>query len=61
MRANHPLLLSIESATRVMSVALLEGETLLAEISTLDERVHSERLLPAVDQLLQIAVFGGQR
>jgi tRNA threonylcarbamoyladenosine biosynthesis protein TsaB len=50
-----PLLLSIESATRVMSVALLDGETLLAEISTFDERVHSERLLPAVDQLLQIA------
>ena len=55
MRAKNPLLLSIESATRVMSVAVLEGETLLAEISTFDERVHSERLLPAVDQLLQIA------
>ena len=55
MRAKDPLLLSIESATRVMSVAVLEGETLLAEISTFDERVHSERLLPAVDQLLRIA------
>jgi tRNA threonylcarbamoyladenosine biosynthesis protein TsaB len=55
MRARDPLLLSIESATRVMSVAVLEGETLLAEISTFDERVHSERLLPAVDQLLRIA------
>ncbi len=55
MRAKNPLLLSIESATRVMSVAVLEGETLLAEISTFDERVHSERLLPAVDQLLRIA------
>jgi tRNA threonylcarbamoyladenosine biosynthesis protein TsaB len=55
MRAKHPLLLSIESATRVMSVAVLEGETLLAEISTFDERLHSERLLPAVDQLLRIA------
>jgi tRNA threonylcarbamoyladenosine biosynthesis protein TsaB len=50
-----PLLLSIESATRVMSVAVLDGETLLAEISTFDERVHSERLLPAIDQLLRIA------
>jgi tRNA threonylcarbamoyladenosine biosynthesis protein TsaB len=55
MRAEDPLLLSIESATRVMSVAVLEGETLLAEISTFDDRVHSERLLPAIDQLLRIA------
>jgi tRNA threonylcarbamoyladenosine biosynthesis protein TsaB len=38
-----------------MSVAVLEGEALLAEISTFDERVHSERLLPAIDQLLRIA------
>jgi len=53
--SRDPLLLSIESATRVMSVAILEGETLLAEISTFDERVHSERLLPAIDQLLRIA------
>jgi tRNA threonylcarbamoyladenosine biosynthesis protein TsaB len=53
--SRDPLLLAIESATRVMSVAILEGETLLAEISTFDERVHSERLLPAIDQLLCIA------
>ena len=33
----------------------LDGETLLAEITTFDERVHSERLLPAVDQLLRVA------
>jgi tRNA threonylcarbamoyladenosine biosynthesis protein TsaB len=50
-----PLLLAIESATQVMSVALLEGEALRAEISSVDERVHSERLLPAIDQLLQLA------
>jgi tRNA threonylcarbamoyladenosine biosynthesis protein TsaB len=55
MRTEHPLLLSVESATRVMSVAVLRGETLLAEISTFDERVHSERLLPAIDRLLEIA------
>ena len=55
MPAGDSLLLSIESATRVMSVAVLDGESLLAEISTFDERVHSERLLPAVDQLLEIA------
>jgi tRNA threonylcarbamoyladenosine biosynthesis protein TsaB len=57
MRAGDSLLLSIESATRVMSVAILHGESLLAEISTFDDRVHSERLLPAVDQLLQVAGF----
>ncbi len=55
MQAGDSLLLSIESATRVMSVAVLDGESLLAEISTFDDRVHSERLLPAVDQLLRIA------
>jgi tRNA threonylcarbamoyladenosine biosynthesis protein TsaB len=55
MQARDSLLLSIESATRVMSVAVLDGETLLAEITTFDERVHSERLLPAVDQLLRVA------
>jgi tRNA threonylcarbamoyladenosine biosynthesis protein TsaB len=55
MQADRPLLLAIESATRVMSVAVLRGESLLAEIGTFDDRVHSERLLPAVDQLLRIA------
>ena len=55
MQARDSLLLSIESATRVMSVAVLDGESLLAEITTFDERVHSERLLPAVDQLLRVA------
>ena len=55
MKVRDSLLLSIESATRVMSVAVLDGESLLAEITTFDERVHSERLLPAVDQLLRVA------
>jgi tRNA threonylcarbamoyladenosine biosynthesis protein TsaB len=51
----QPLLLAVETATRVMSVALLDGERVVAEISSDDERVHSERLLPAVDRLLDLA------
>jgi tRNA threonylcarbamoyladenosine biosynthesis protein TsaB len=53
--AASPLLLAVETATRVMSVALLEGERLVAEITSDDARVHSERLLPAVDRLLELA------
>jgi tRNA threonylcarbamoyladenosine biosynthesis protein TsaB len=50
-----PLLLAIETATRVMSVALLDGERVVAEITSDDTRVHSERLLPAIDRLLELA------
>jgi tRNA threonylcarbamoyladenosine biosynthesis protein TsaB len=38
-----------------MSVALLEGDRLVAEITSEDARLHSERLLPAVDRLLALA------
>jgi len=38
-----------------MSVALLDGERAIAEISSDDARVHSERLLPALDRLLDLA------
>lgn len=38
-----------------MSVALLDGERVAAEISSDDARVHSERLLPAIDRLLELA------
>jgi tRNA threonylcarbamoyladenosine biosynthesis protein TsaB len=47
------LILAVESATRAVSVALLRGETLLAEETSEDERQPSERLLPAVDALLR--------
>jgi tRNA threonylcarbamoyladenosine biosynthesis protein TsaB len=57
VQVGAPVLLSIETATRVMSVALLQGESLLAEITTFDDAVHSERLLPAVDQLLRIGAL----
>jgi tRNA threonylcarbamoyladenosine biosynthesis protein TsaB len=36
-------------------VALLEGERVVAEISSDDARVHSERLLPAIDRLFALA------
>jgi tRNA threonylcarbamoyladenosine biosynthesis protein TsaB len=56
---NRPLrdgpLLAIETATRVMSVALLDGERVIAEIASDDTRVHSERLLPALDRLFELA------
>ena len=51
----RPLLLAVETATRVMSVALLEGERVVAEITSEDARLHSERLLPAIDRLLALA------
>jgi len=47
------LILAVESATRAVSVALLRGETLLAEETSDDERQPSERLLPAIDALLR--------
>jgi tRNA threonylcarbamoyladenosine biosynthesis protein TsaB len=36
----------------VLSVALLEGDTLRAELTSEDARGHAERLLPAIDALL---------
>jgi tRNA threonylcarbamoyladenosine biosynthesis protein TsaB len=47
-----PLLLAVETATRVMSVALLRGDALLAEVEVDDRRPHSERLLPGIDRVL---------
>lgn len=49
------MILAVETATRTMSVALLRASALVAEITTCDDRVHSERLLPAIDQLLGAA------
>ena len=50
-------LLAVETATRVLSVAVLDGEAgrPLAEITTEDPRPHSERLLPALDRVLALA------
>jgi tRNA threonylcarbamoyladenosine biosynthesis protein TsaB len=54
-RPFRDVLLAVETATRVMSVALLDGERVVAEISSDDARVHSERLLPGIDRLLELA------
>jgi tRNA threonylcarbamoyladenosine biosynthesis protein TsaB len=46
------LLLAIETATRVCSVALARGGKLLRVRADSDARLHSERLLPMIDALL---------
>lgn len=45
-------MLAVETATRVMGVALLRGERVVDELASDDPRPHSERLLPALDRLL---------
>ncbi len=50
--ARAPLLLAIETATRVCSVALARGDEVIAERANHDARLHSERLLPMIDELL---------
>ncbi|MBM4383604.1 MAG: tRNA (adenosine(37)-N6)-threonylcarbamoyltransferase complex dimerization subunit type 1 TsaB [Deltaproteobacteria bacterium] len=47
-----PLLLAIETATRVCSVALARGGDVIALRENADARLHSERLLPLIDALL---------
>jgi tRNA threonylcarbamoyladenosine biosynthesis protein TsaB len=47
-----PLILAIETATRVCSVALARGEGVFALRANDDARLHSERLLPLIDALL---------
>jgi len=46
------LLLAIETATRVCSVALARGALVLRVHANSDARLHSERLLPMLDALL---------
>lgn len=47
-----PLVLAVESATSRLSVALLQGETLLAEAASGDAGHHAEQILPLVDAVL---------
>ncbi len=51
-RGEGPLLLAIETSTRVMGVTLADGPRLVAEVATEGPRVHSERLLPTIDAVL---------
>lgn len=46
------MLLAIETATRVCSVALARGSEVIALHANSDARLHSERLLPMIDELL---------
>jgi tRNA threonylcarbamoyladenosine biosynthesis protein TsaB len=53
-----PLLLAVDTATRRLAVAVLRGESVLAESSAESERPHSETLLPAIDRVLGEARIG---
>jgi tRNA threonylcarbamoyladenosine biosynthesis protein TsaB len=53
--APHDLILAVETATCVMSVALVRAGEVLAEVSSCDGRMHAERLLPGVDAALRLA------
>ena len=46
------LILGIDTATLSCSVALLQDETLLAEMTLNIKKTHSERLMPLLDQML---------
>ncbi|MDI3405541.1 tRNA (adenosine(37)-N6)-threonylcarbamoyltransferase complex dimerization subunit type 1 TsaB [Streptomyces cavernicola] len=46
------LLLALDTATPAVTVALHDGETVIAESSQVDARRHGELLLPAVDRVL---------
>jgi tRNA A37 threonylcarbamoyladenosine modification protein TsaB len=52
--ARPDLILAIETATRVVGVALLRGEEPLLELAR-DARTQSEALLPAIDEALRRA------
>ncbi|MFF9195398.1 tRNA (adenosine(37)-N6)-threonylcarbamoyltransferase complex dimerization subunit type 1 TsaB [Streptomyces sp. NPDC014779] len=49
------LLLAMDTATPAVTVALHDGETVVAQSSQVDARRHGELLLPAVDRVLHEA------
>ncbi len=49
------LLLALDTATSAVTVALHDGDRVLAEASTLDPRAHGERLAPGIDAVLREA------
>ena len=49
----QPLLLAIETATRITSVALLRGDDLIAEACGAEGAAAAETLLPEIDRLLR--------
>ena len=55
------MILAIETATSVCGVALIENKRIVGSRSTVEKNVHSEKLLPMVDELLAAtgATLGG--
>lgn len=51
-------LLALETATQVTSVAVLRDGEVVAELHQPEARIHSERLLPAIDRVLAEAGIG---
>ena len=50
----------IDTSAETGSVALVEGESLVAEVTLAMERTHSERLLPALDAAMQLVGWSGE-
>lgn len=46
-------ILSIDTASDICSVALLEDTNLIKELNILDSKTHSENLMPLIEQLLE--------
>jgi tRNA threonylcarbamoyladenosine biosynthesis protein TsaB len=55
------MILAIETATSVCGVALIQNNRIVGSRSTVEKNVHSEKLLPMVDELLDAtgAALGG--
>ncbi len=51
-RKENPLLLYIETATDVCSVALSEGDTVVGLCEEVDGNTHSKNLLPFIDRMM---------
>ena len=46
------LLLALDTSTSAITVALHDGDRVLAQATTLDARAHGERLAPGIQQVL---------
>jgi tRNA threonylcarbamoyl adenosine modification protein YeaZ len=52
---SHVLLLAIDTSTTAITVALHDGDRVLAEATTLDARAHAEHLAPGLHEVLTTA------
>jgi tRNA threonylcarbamoyladenosine biosynthesis protein TsaB len=50
--------LAVDTSTQAGSVAVLEDDTLLAEVAVTSSRTHAKRLMPAIDACLEMAGLG---